>query len=61
MSWTCDNYQIAFVNGIKCHEPNCLDAWQDYLKDCAWGGSEFQAEHPEQTFCDVECQESYCN
>jgi hypothetical protein len=57
----CESCEVLYINGIKCHEPGCPDAWQDEYRECAWCGSEFKPEERDQRFCDDECQESYYN
>lgn len=55
----CDQCEIAYINGVKCHEIGCPDAWKDETRECKWCGNEFKPKEREQDFCEVSCAESY--
>ncbi len=55
----CHSCEVLYINGIRCHETRCPDAWQDYKLECKWCGQEFVPEDRYQLFCDSTCQESY--
>jgi len=55
----CESCDCLFINGIKCHEIGCPDAWKDYKRECKWCGREFQPEDKNQQFCNESCAESY--
>lgn len=51
----CDSCACVCINGHKCHEYGCPDAWMDMLRDCKWCGIEFKPESSCQTCCDSQC------
>lgn len=57
----CDSCDALFINGVKCHELGCPEAWKDYGRDCRSCGSEFRPESRDQTFCDDDCARAYCS
>ena len=59
MATGCDSCEALMINGVYCHEIGCPDAWQDYLRECKWCGSESKPVDRYQDCCDDECAESY--
>ena len=57
----CDSCEVLYINGVKCHEHGCPEAWKDYNREYKWCGSEFSPDTVNQVFCDNECALSYCN
>lgn len=57
----CDQCEVLMIQGVKCHETGCPDAWQDETRECKWCGSEFKPEDRHQQMCDASCAEAYCN
>ena len=57
----CPSCEIVYVNGIKCHETGCRDAWRDEVRECRWCGNQFVPEEPHQTCCDTDCATAYAN
>jgi hypothetical protein len=55
----CDACQVLMINGRRCHETGCLEAWRDHKRECKWCGSEFVPEDRHQQFDDESCAESY--
>lgn len=55
----CNSCEIVYINGIKCHEIGCPEAWQDYEIECKWCGTKFKPEEDGQKFCCESCQEDY--
>jgi len=55
----CDSCEVLYINGIKCHEQGCPEAWKDYERECKWCGTKFKPEHSRQDFCDESCAEAY--
>ena len=58
---SCDSCEIAYINGVRCHEHGCPDAWKDYPKVCFECGCNFVPETRYQrtcTSCLEELQES---
>lgn len=55
----CQSCECVFINGLKCHEPGCPDAWKDYTVECRECGCKFTPEEKGQIFCSEECAESY--
>jgi len=56
----CNSCDCLYINGVKCHEIGCPDAWKDYTIECAWCGREFTPEREYQVCCSEECIESFC-
>lgn len=55
----CDQCEIAVINGIRCHELGCPEAWKDEIRWCKFCGVEFVPETRHQDCCDETCDESY--
>ena len=55
----CTSCEVLFINGVKCHEFGCPDAWRDEKRDCKNCGCEFNPESREQMFCDDSCYRQY--
>jgi len=51
----CDSCEVSYINGIKCHEQGCPDAWKDSIRECDWCGAEFVPETRFQTCCCDDC------
>ena len=56
---SCNSCEIMYINGIRCHERGCPDAWKDKKRICKWCGCEFKPETKHQTACSEECAEAY--
>ena len=54
----CQSCEILYINGEKCHETGCPDAWKDETRSCNWCGQMFVPEDREQNHCDYSC---YCS
>ena len=57
----CKSCNVLYINGIKCHEHGCPEAWKDHTKECLWCGQEFKPEFNGQKCCSDECADSYFN
>ncbi len=55
----CVSCDVMVINGIRCHELGCPDAWMDYLRKCKWCELEFYPIEESQVVCSRECAESY--
>ena len=55
----CDSCDCMIINGIKCHELGCPDAWKDYKNNCLWCGIQYTPDTKDQQFCSIDCQEDY--
>jgi len=55
----CQQCQIVHINGVKCHEQGCPDAWMDYTRDCKYCGCNFKPESKSQDICSQECADAY--
>ena len=51
----CDSCDCLFINGHKCHEHGCPDAWKDQVRECAECGCEYTPEDKDQVFCSNHC------
>ena len=56
---SCNQCEIMYINGVRCHETGCPAAWEDETRDCEWCGSEFVPAERYQVCCDESCAESY--
>ena len=57
---SCEQCEIAVINGVCCHELGCPLAWQDEIRECKECGQEFEPEHKNQRWCD-DCGHEYMN
>ena len=48
----CDSCNVVYINGVKCHEEGCPDAWLDSSKDCLDCGCTFLPYYKNQVICD---------
>ena len=55
----CDSCEVLTINGVKCHETGCPDAWKEYEVECKWCGTKFKPETKGQDCCSEECVEAY--
>ncbi len=56
----CNQCEILFINGVKCHETGCPDSWKDEQRSCKWCGQEFKPVNQYQECCDNSCESAYC-
>ena len=57
----CESCNVLFINGVKCHELGCPDAWKDEVRECKWCGQEFLPQSHTQLCCSEDCAEAYYN
>lgn len=55
----CKSCEVLYVNGLKCHEIGCPDAWKDYTLECKWCGATFKPEERHQECCSHSCTVAY--
>ena len=55
----CVACDCLYINGLKCHENGCPEAWRDLKRKCLWCGSVFLPETKDQAFCTEDCWEAY--
>jgi hypothetical protein len=55
----CESCEALNINGIKCHETGCPDAWKDKYIECKECGTLFQPEEKYQVCCSVSCHCAY--
>lgn len=58
MSNGCDSCEVLYINGVKCHETGCPEAWKDEVRECGWCGGDFQPEDRHQKYCSESCAEA---
>lgn len=51
----CNSCEVLYINGVKCHETGCPEAWKDQIFDCIWCGTEFTPEYKGQDYCSESC------
>lgn len=56
---SCRSCSVLMINGMRCHEIGCPDAWRDAEYNCAWCGSTFEPEVKTQWACSDDCAEAY--
>jgi len=57
----CSSCEVLYINGVKCHETGCPEAWKDYLRSCKWCGEDFKPEEKGQDCCSHSCTVAYHN
>ena len=58
MSNGCNSCEVLYINGVKCHETGCPEAWRDEVRECAWCPQTFTPEHKDQKYCSEDCAEA---
>ncbi len=56
---TCESCEILSINGVRCHEHGCPDAWRDETRECLFCGQAFQPADQHERTCDAECTAAY--
>jgi len=54
----CQGCEVLTINGVRCHESGCPDAWRDYTAECRWCGQRYAPESRYQRYCSDDCAES---
>jgi hypothetical protein len=54
--WSCE---VTYINGIRCHEHGCPEAWRDEQRECRECGTGFIPETSDQSFCSDICNGAY--
>jgi hypothetical protein len=57
----CKSCEVLYINGVKCHETGCPDAWHDDLRECKWCGGQFRPDDQYQRYCDNDCYRADCD
>jgi hypothetical protein len=55
MSERCHSCEVLYINGMRCHETGCPEAWRDEIRECEWCGGKFKPENAIQIFCCEDC------
>jgi hypothetical protein len=55
----CDSCEIVYIQGVRCHETGCPQAYTDETRECANCGTDFSPEHNHQSTCDHTCWVMY--
>ena len=55
----CHSCEVSYINGVRCHETGCPEAWKEKKHNCAWCGQDFTPEEKTQILCSEECAEAY--
>jgi len=59
MTGACNSCEVVMINGVRCHEIGCPNAWKDYTRECKWCGTKFNPEEKGQQCCSPDCAEAY--
>ena len=51
----CKSCNVLVINGIKCHEQGCPDAWKEEMVECVWCGEKFLPDAAGQKYCCDSC------
>lgn len=57
----CDQCEVLMIQGVKCHEHGCPNAWKDEIRECDWCGCDFTPEKQYDYVCSDSCLEAYHN
>lgn len=52
----CDSCEVVYINGVRCHEQGCPEAWKEKKVACFVCGFDFQPEERYQNVC-PDCRE----
>ncbi len=55
----CDSCDAVFINGHKCHEHGCPDAWKEYKRKCPCCDKMFKPKEKNQICCTKRCTKEY--
>jgi len=55
----CPSCEVLYINGVRCHETGCPDAWKDEVRECKWCGTEFKPLLPGMECCSHSCEVAY--
>jgi hypothetical protein len=55
----CNSCNVLYINGVKCHERGCPEAWKDEERECKWCGNKFKPEKQYQDCCCHSCHVAY--
>lgn len=51
----CDSCEVAMINGIRCHETGCPNAWKEMIRECRYCHEEFRPTFSSDVAC-LECK-----
>jgi hypothetical protein len=57
----CTSCEVLYINGIKCHERGCPEAYKDETRECQWCGTDFTPESKQDVCCSPCCNAGYFN
>ena len=55
----CNQCEIMYINGMRCHEHRCSEAYKDEIRACKWCGSGFTPGYEDDQYCSEDCLECY--
>ena len=55
----CQSCEVAMIQGVRCHEHGCPDAWRDEVRECRECGCDFEPESRHQQLCSESCLCAY--
>jgi len=51
----CPSCEEAMINGVRCHEIGCPDAWRTEVRNCKECGCAFTPGRPHEELCSQDC------
>jgi hypothetical protein len=55
----CAACQVLMINGLRCHETGCTEAWRDRREKCKCCGKAFRPKERRQSVCSMRCHRDY--
>lgn len=60
MKGRCSGCEVLMINGLRCHETGCPEAWKEQKLECGWCGARFLPKEKGQRYCCDDCFQSDC-
>ena len=52
----CNSCEVVMINGLRCHETGCTEAWRDKTYICKECGQDYKPTGKHDNYCES-CQE----
>ena len=60
MNGQCTACEVLMINGVRCHEIGCTEAWKEQTRQCRLCGDSFKPDHRYQNTCTDCLNEENC-